>query len=321
MEPAFMGIDVSKKTFDVALLKGERPKSGKFKNTPDGFAMVVRWLQKEGAEDTHVCMEATGTYGEKLAEHLYETGHVVSVVNPAKIKGFAQSELSRTKTDKADAALIARFCRAMRPAPWQPTSPEVKELQSLVRRLGSLTDMLNRETNRLGITDGIARESVERTVDHLKNEIESTKRLIRSHIDQHTNLKDKRDLLESIPGIGPATSAMILAELGDVARFQNARRMASFCGLTPRHRQSGSSVRGKTMLSKTGASGIRKALYMPAIVAMSCNPLVSGFCLRLRQYGKCTMVIIGAAMRKLLHIIYGVLKNGRPFDPAIGATA
>ena len=114
---------------------------------------------------------------------------------------------------------------------------------------------------------------------------------------------------------------MILGEFGDVARFRNAKRMASFCGLAPRHRQSGSSVRGKSMLSKTGSSRIRKALYRPALVAMSHNPLIKSFCARLKECGKCSMVIIAAAMRKLVHIIYGVLKNGRPFDPAIGAAA
>ena len=320
MEPV-VGIDVSKKTFDVALLRGEKPRSGKFKNTPEGFAMFERWLKKEGAEGIRVCMEATGTYGEKLAEYLYEAGYVVSVVNPAKIKGFAQSELTRTKTDKADAALIARFCRAMRPEPWQPAPPEVKELQSLVRRLDSLTMMLNQETNRLDVTDGVARDSIERTISHLNKEIATTRRLIKKHIDQHPDLKSKRDLLESIPGIGPATSAMILGEFGDIDRFQNAKCMASFCGLAPRHRQSGSSVRGKTILSKTGSSRIRKALFMPALSAIKYNPVIQAFRARLIASGKPRMVIVGAIMRKLIHIVYAVLKSRRPFNPAIGAAA
>ena len=321
MEPIVMGIDVSKKTFDVALLRGERPKNGKFKNTPEGFTMLARWLKKEGVEGIHACMEATGTYGERLAEYLYEAGYVVSVVNPAKIKGFAQSELTRTKTDKADAALIARFCRAMRPEPWQPPAPEIKKLQALVRRLDELNGMLTQERNRLDTADEVVKPSISEVIKVLEARIEQVRRLIRDHIDQHPDLKSKRDLLETIPGIGPATSAMILAEFGDVARFQNAKRMASFCGLAPRHRQSGSSVRGKSTLSKTGSSRIRKALYMPAVVAMSCNPLIKRFRARLKESGKCSMVIIAAVMRKLIHIIYAVLKSGRPFDPAIGAAA
>ena len=321
MEVTFVGIDIAKKKFDVAVLLGEKVKSAAFHNTADGFTVFGRWLTKLGLERVHACMEATGTYGEELALYLHRAGHVVSVVNPAKIKGFAQSELSRTKTDKADAALIARFCRAMRPEAWQPTAPEVKELQSLVRRLESLNDMLTQERNRLPITHGMASASIERTISHLETEIQSTRRLIREHIDQDPQLRGKRDLLESIPGIGPATSAMILAEFGDVARFNEARRMASFCGLTPRHRQSGSSVRGKSMMSKTGSSRIRRALYMPALAAIRYNPVIIAFRTRLLANGKSKMVVVGAVMRKLVHIIFGVLKSGKPFDPAIAAAA
>ena len=321
MEPTIVGIDIAKKKFDVALPQGEKVKSGTFHNTAAGFDMFARWLTRHGVEHIHACMEATGTYGEELALYLHRTGHVVSVVNPAKIRGFAQSELSRTKTDKADAALIARFCRAMKPEAWQPPAPEVKELQSLVRRLESLNDMLTQERNRLPITEGMVRSSIERTISHLETEIQTTRCLIREHIDQYPGLRSKRDLLESIPGIGPATSAMILAEFGDVERFGDARHMASFCGLTPRHRQSGSSVRGKSRLSKTGSSRIRKALYMPALSAIRYNPVIAAFRARLLANGKPRMVIVAAIMRKLVHIIFGVLNGGRPFDPAIAAAA
>jgi transposase len=319
MEATVVGIDISKKTFDVALLKGDRPKNGKFKNTPDGFTMFARWLRKEEAEGVHVCMEATWIYGENLATYLHDAGYVVSVVNPAKIKGFAQSELTRTKTDKADAGLIARFCRAMRPEPWQPPAPKTRRLLALVRRLDELNGMLNQEQNRFDTADDIVKPSIAEVIKMLEERIAQLRRLIREYIDNDPDLRARRDLIETIPGIGPATSAMVLAEFGDVARFQNAKCMASFCGLTPRHRQSGTSVRGKSTLSKTGSARIRKALYLPAVVAMSHNPLVRAFSLRLKENGKCTMVIIAAVMRKLIHIIYGVLKNGRPFNPQIAA--
>jgi transposase len=269
----------------------------------------------------HACLEATGTYGDALAEHLYHAGHVVSLVNPARIKGFGQSELSRTKTDKADAQLIARFCRVMRPEPWQPLAPEVKELQSLVRRLEALNDMLDQERNRLESAQGLVRDSIERVIAHLQQEIKATRTLIRTHIDRHPDLRGKRDLLETIPGIGPGTSAMILAEFGDVSRFQDAGQMASFCGLTPRHRQSGSSVRGRSMISKTGSSRIRKALFMPALTATRYNPVLAALRSRLKANGKHPMVIICAIMRKLIHLAYGVLKSGRPFDPSIATAA
>jgi transposase len=318
MEPTIVGIDIAKKKFDVALLLGEKTKSGAFHNTPAGFATFARWLTtRHGEERIHACMEATGTYGEELALYLYRAGHVVSVVNPAKIKGFAQSELSRTKTDKSDAALIARFCRAMRPEAWQPPAPEVKKLQALVRRLEELNGMLTQERNRLATADEVVRPSIEEVILVLQERINHLRGLISDHIDQNPKLRANRDLLQSIPGIGPTTSAIILAEFGDVERFGDARHMASFCGLTPRHRQSGSSVRGKSRLSKTGSSRIRKALYMPALVAMKHNPVVAALRERLKGYGKCNMVIVGAAMRKLVHIIFGVLKSARPFDATI----
>jgi len=321
MEPTIVGIDIAKKKFDVALLLGEKTKSGAFHNTPAGFAIFARWLTRHGVERAHVCMEATGTYGEELALYLHDAGHVVSVVNPVKIKGFAQSELSRTKTDKADAALIARFCRAMKPEAWEPPAPELKKLQALVRRLEELNGMLTQERNRLATANEVVKPSIEGVLRHLQDEIKNTQQLISDHIDQNPKLRANRDLLQSIPGIGPTTSSMILAEFGDVERFGDARHMASFCGLTPRHRQSGSSVRGKSRLSKTGSSRIRKGLYMPALVAMKHNPVVAALRERLQGYGKCNMVIVGAAMRKLVHIIFGVLKNGRPFDPAVAIAA
>jgi transposase len=321
MEPTIVGIDIAKKKFDVALPQGEKVKSGTFHNTAAGFDMFARWLTKHDVERAHVCMEATGTYGEELALYLYRAGHVVSVVNPAKIKGFAQSELSRTKTDKADAALIARFCRAMKPEAWQPPAPEVKELQSLVRRIEELNGMLTQERNRLATANEVVKPSIEGVIRHLQDEIKNTQQLISDHIDQNPKLRANRDLLQTIPGIGPTTSAMILAEFGDVERFGDARHMASFCGLTPRHRQSGSSVRGKSRLSKTGSSRIRKALYMPALSAIRYNPVIIAFRTRLLANGKSRMVIVGAIMRKLVHIVFGVLRSGRPFDPALAAAA
>lgn len=321
MEPAILGIDIAKRKFDVALLIADKMTVGKFDNEPTGFAKLERWLEKYGVERVHACLEATGTYGDALAEHLYHAGHVVSLVNPARIKGFGQSELSRTKTDRTDAQLIARFCSAMKPEPWQPLTPEVKELRALVRRLDELKSMHTQETNRLESADAVVRPSIQDMIDHIDVRILQVTRQIRDHIDRHPDLRGKRDLLETIPGIGPGTSAMILAEFGDVSRFQDAGQMASFCGLTPRQRQSGTSVRGRSMLSKTGSSRIRHALYMPALSAIRYNPVIRAFRARLLANGKHKMVIVGAVMRKLVYLAYGVLKSGRPFDPTLAGLA
>jgi transposase len=315
-----LGIDVSKAKFDACLVRD----SGKlrhraFPNTPAGFRQLSDWLAKHHVERAHACLEATGAYSEALATYLREQGHVVSVVNPSLIKAYARSRLSRAKTDKADATLIAQFCAERRPPEWQPPPAEIRELQALVRRLDSLIEMRQMEANRLDVTSGAAavRESLVGHLAFLDEEIARAEGLIRSHIDRHPGLRGQRDLLLSIPGIGSTTAAKLLGEILDVKLYGSARQLAAFAGLAPRLHESGSSVRRRARLSKAGAPRLRKALYFPAIVAMRHNPHVRALSERLTGRGKCPMQVIGAAMRKLVHIAYGVLKSGRPFDPEL----
>lgn len=184
-------------------------------------------------------------------------------------------------------------------------------------------DMRQQESNRLeaGINAGPVRESVTDHISYLDSQIAQTKNLIRDHIDNHPSLKQQRDLLSSIPGIGDLTAAKFLAEIIDINHYSSTRQVAAFAGLVPRQHQSGSSVRAKPRLCKVGASRLRKALYFPAIVATSHNPTIKAMSQRLREPGKCPMLIVGAAMRKLIHIAYGALKSGKPFDPNYGKTA
>jgi transposase len=314
-----VGIDISKRTFDVALLRQGKLKHKSFPNTSAGHTTLIDWLKAQGITTARACMESTNVYGEALAEHLHDHGYSVSIVNPARIKGFAQSELSRTKTDKADAGVVARFCVALKPAPWTPDPPEIRELRALVRRLESLMDMRQQEINRLHVAPAVIAEAVKAHIDYLDESIKTTRQLIRDHIDNHPDLKHKRALLESIPGIGEATIPVILAEFADVTRFGNAKRLAAFIGVAPRERQSGSSVRGRTVLSKIGRSLLRKAFFMPALVALRYNPILKAMKERMLAAGKAKMAIVGAAMRKLVHLIYGVLKSGVPFDPNYGS--
>lgn len=309
-----LGIDVSKKKFDVALLNKGKLKNKKFTNDVQGFEELRQWLTKQDEVTPHVCLEATGIYGEALAEYLYDAGFTVSVVNPARIKGFAQSELLRSKTDKVDAGLIARFCYAMQPQAWCPQPQEIKLLRDLVRHLDALQGMRQQERNRLEAASEVIKNQLLDHIDYLDNEVKKVKRLINQHIDKHPDLKTRKGLLESIPGIGEATIAVILAEFGDVTQFKNAKALAAFIGVAPRIRQSGSSIRGRGMMSKTGRSKLRKAFFMPALVALRYNPVIKKMNVRLTAAGKPKMLIVGAAMRKLVHLIYGVLKSGVPFD-------
>lgn len=315
-----LGIDVSKATLDVALLLDEtasKPRHRVFANTGQGHQQLLSWLQSQGATPAQACLEATGTYADAVALALHAAGHRVALVNPAQVRAFGQSQLKRTKTDKADAQMIARFCDMHQPPLWNPPAPELRELQAMVRRVEALDEMRRMEENRL--ESSTACEAVQASLhDHiryLEAQIATTRQQIQDHIEGHPTLKKQAHLLQSIPGIGPITAAAVLAEIGDFSHFRTAHQVAAFAGLAPRLRESGTSVRGKPRLSKVGSSRLRKCLYFPAMTALRFNPLIKAFGLRLAAQGKCKMLIIGAAMRKLLILAYGVLKSDKPFDP------
>lgn len=309
-----LGIDISQLKYDVALLKDTKLKHKKFPNNPKGFAALFEWLVHHEAASAHVCMEATGIYSEALSEFLYHLGMTVSIVNPARIKGFAQSELLRSKTDKVDAGLIARFCAALDPEQWHPLPVEIRELRDLVRRLEALNQMHQQERNRLEGASEMITSHLQHHLTFLAQEIKQLKTQIQNHIDKHPDLKHRKELLESIPGIGKATINVILSEFGEITQFRNAKALAAFIGVAPKVRQSGTSLRSRATMSKMGRSSLRKAFFMPALVALRYNPLIIELKKRLTAAGKSKMAIVGAAMRKLVHIIYGVLKNGIPFD-------
>ena len=216
-----------------------------------------------------------------------------------------------------DAELIARFCLLQQPQVWQPPAPQVRELQALVRRLESLIEMRVAEENRLssGVLIETVRHSLEEHIKYLIEEIKQTELMIREHIGNHPDLKQKSNLLGSIPGIGATTAARLLAEITDFKQYQSARQVAAYAGLVPRERRSGSSVRGRTCLSKIGNARLRKALYFPAMTALRCSGFFQQWAAGMRERGKSKMAVIGAAMRKLIHLAYGVLKTGKPFDP------
>ncbi len=314
-----LGIDIAKDKFDAALLLDSgKYKTKVFANTASGFAHLQQWLCSHQALHVHACMEATGVYGDALAFFLVDADHVVSVINPAQIKAFAQAELVRNKTDAVDARLIARFGALHQPPVWAPPARSVRQLQALVRRLDALNDLRGQEANRLEVSEPTVHDSIATVLQTIDAQIRDIRRRINDHIDQNPDLRGKRELLESIPGIATATSAQLLVYLAQEGRFTKAKELGAFAGLTPRRIESGSSVKGKSRLSKMGEPRLRKALYMPAIVAMRHNPVMAAFAQRLLARGKPKMVVIGAIMRKLIHLAFGVLKSGKPFDPKIG---
>ncbi len=315
---ATLGIDVAKAKLDIAIRFSDgKTRSKVVDNTPDGFKALVDWVKKQHDGSLHICMEATGIYWEAVAESLADQGYVVSVINPAQIKAYGSSQLTRGKTDKLDAKLIAAYCASQHPQAWQPPSAGLRELRALLGRRTALEAMRTQEKNRLHV----ARESVHADIaahlDFLSKSITEIDQAIRQKIDDDTGLKQQYALLDSVPGLGEKTIPVLLAHYGGEQRFDCAKQAVAFAGLDPRQHESGSSVRGKPRMSKIGHTGIRRALYMPAMVAMSRTKWGRVFAKRLADNHKPPMVIIGALMRKLVQIAYGILKSNTPFNPAL----
>ena len=317
-----LGIDISKESFDVVLRGTGGEQHRVFSNDQKGFKALVGWAEKQPERVVHICMEATGSYWEGLAEALYQRGYRVSVVNPYQIKRYGDHLLNRNKTDKADASLIAEFCEKDRERlrAWKPFSPEIKALRSMGRRLDELQGMKQQEQNRLksGVTDLVVIESLQENLKQLDAQIKALWKKIKEHVNQHPDLREKQRLLTSIPGIGKLTAIKLIAEIGEIKDFTSASQLAAYAGLAPKQFQSGSSVHKQTRISKQGRTELRRCLYMPAVVASEHNPIVMDLKRRMLASGHVMMEVIVAAMKKLLHLVYGVLKSGKPFDPDYG---
>jgi transposase len=314
---SFLGIDVSKAKLDVSLLTSTGCERHTVRNDAAGHEALCAWLAQHGTAPVHACLEATGRYGQQVAAALYAAGHRVSVVNPARIKAFADTLLVRNKTDAGDAALIARYCQLHRPPLWTPPDPARTRLQQLTRRLHALQETRQQERNRLqaGEVDSLVQDSIRVVIACLTDQINQVEQHIHQHIRHHAALQRQVRLLTSIPGIGFKTATVLLAEIPDIRAFASARQLVAYAGLNPQQRQSGSSVKKRTRLSKRGNARLRQALYMPGVVAKRHNPLVQSLVSRMEAQGHCPMSIVAAVMRKLLHFAFGILRSGQPFDP------
>lgn len=315
---AYVGIDVSKKTLDVTLLNEKGGKRRKrVANTTAGIQTLLEWLKKQTKIQVHVCMESTSTYWEEIAEAMYEVGYIVSVVNPMRIKGYAISQLRRSKTDALDGDVIADFCEKQTPPAWEPPSEVEKKLRALVRHLEALKKSRTQQSNRLTTCkDEDVKISLEILLHTIDTEIAQVQKRIDDLIDQDPDLKERKELLKSIPGFSDKTAIHILAEMYDLPAYENAKAAAADAGITPSHHESGTTVHRRPKISRMGKATLRAALYFPAMTALVHNPVVKQLAKRLEARGKSYSVIRVAAMRKLMHLAYGVLKNKQPFDPA-----
>lgn len=316
MSSIIIGVDISKHTFDCSYsVDGKNWNHKVFDNKAKGFQDFLKWISPHKVLSCHVVMEATGRYGEDLAEFLYAQGCLVSILNPAQIKYYSKSCLTRSKTDKVDSRLIADFASKHELKLWQPPTEEIKKLKALERCLesfkGDKTQIINRLEHE---KDKEVCSLLTERLDLIEQQIQSLESSLKTLAKTATSVKEAVTLLQSIPGIGATTAFSLLGELPDLSTFDSAKQLSAYAGLNPSTQVSGSSVRRKSSLSKTGSRSLRKLLYFPAIVAICHNPMIKEFAERLKLKGKKPMVIIGAAMRKLLHIVFGVLKKQRPFQ-------
>jgi transposase len=315
-----LGIDVSKNTIDVSISGCPKVRARSFANSADGWRHLLAWLVTLNIQRVHACLESTGRYSLGIASALYEAGHVVSIVNPAQIRDFARTKLGRNKTDGVDASHIREYCELFKPRPWTPASEAHRRLGELqtIRAgiIAGLTEWKNRKNS--GMVDAVAQSLADATISHFTSQLGAVDKAITPTIDNDPVLRRKRDLLLSISGVGETLAAVVLAELPGPDVLRSGPEVVAYAGLNPRLHQSGTSIDRITRISKIGNAVLRAALYMPAMSAMRYNPAIVALVARLKSRGRLKpKQIVVAAMRKLLVLCFGVLKTGKPFDPAI----
>jgi len=319
----YLGMDVAKAKLDCCLLLDEASGKRKTKvvsNTKSGIVDLLAWVAKQNVspEVLHVVMEGTGVYHEQAALALADAGVTVSIVNPAQVKDFGRGLAVRTKTDGVDSFVLARYGALLKPKAWLPPAPEARILQALLARRTAIAQDLQRERNRQEKADATdtpdrIQQSLADSIEFLVKQLDQLQQVIDEHIDKHSSLQKDMALLQSIPAVGPQVGGNMLSVMHS-HNFNSAEQLAAYLGLVPVERQSGSSVLGRARLSKAGPARIRAVLYMAAIVATRCNPHVKAVYERLLARGKSKMSALGAAMRKLVHLCFGVIKTQQPYE-------
>jgi transposase len=312
--PLLVGVDVSERWFDAATSDG---RARRFDNDAAGHRAFTAWLR----HPARVVVEATGTYGLDLALALHEHPRCeVMVANPRLVRGFAQALAQRSKTDAADARTLLAFAERMPFEPWSPPEAAVLELRAVARRIADLTVERAREKNRLsalrssGAHSRLVAHDVEVNLRHLTRRIDRLVEQAVAMVEAHQGLSRAYGHLTSVRGVAAKSAVAILSELLVLPADMTAKQWVAHAGLDPREYESGSSVRGHVRISKVGSVHLRRALYMPAVVAARTEPRVKAYYEALLARGKKPTVAHVAVMRKLLHSIHGMLRHGADFD-------
>lgn len=315
-EGNFVGVDVSKKDFHTALTISGKWINSKFSNNKAGYEKFVSWMKSYGAV-SWVCLEATGIYGEGVASYLHNLGIQVSVVNPMQIKHYSKLCLSRNKNDIVDARIIAEYAEKMPLTAYKPRTMNQKEATETGNLIRMLKGQRNQLSNQLDtVSSENIKEQISEQIKAIDKRISALESSLESLVKSDPVSEKNQQRLVSIKGIANKSANHILAYLPDVEQFERAKQLVAYIGLNPRQHSSGT-YQGKTRLSKCGDPHLRKLLYMPALVAKNKNPHFQAFCSRLEKKGLSPKQIICALMRKLVHIIFGMLKHQQDFNPEL----
>ena len=319
----YAGIDVSKAKFDVSFImdKEECLYYQTMENSKAGFKKLVKEIKqiqkKYKAKKVHICMEATGIYHCELCEYLQKySALIVSVVHPVQAKSFSKSLLTRTKNDKADSMMLAQYAYTNKPKAASKLPENLKKFRALVRYENSLVKLLTQAAGQLeGCLDAGVEKLIEKNIAFLKKQQKDVIEEIQAMINEDEFLTKQTALLKTVDGIGDKSAWVILAEL-KFDSIENLSPKAQVCnaGLAPRRFDSGSSVRGRSHISKMGKSLVRKVLFMPSLSCTKRENYFTPFYNRLKKNGKTHRQAQTAVMRKMLYTACGVLKNQVPFD-------
>lgn len=309
----WIGIDVAKATLDLHFLPSGQTHS--LANSPVGFRQLRKLLPAPDA--CHIVLEATGGYERQLVADLLEAGFHVAVVNPKRVRDFARALGLAAKTDRLDARVLALFAEKVQPAPTQKTPQKQAEIQQLVARRRQLIDLRTQESNRWEVTHSkAARKSIQAVLNTLEAQVRDIEKAIEDLVESDDEWRQKAELLQSVPGLGGVTATTLLADVPELGQL-NRQQISSLVGLAPFNRDSGQH-QGKRTIGG-GRKSVRCVLYMAALAARRCNPVIKAFAERLAQHGKPFKVVLTACMRKLLVIVNSLVKSGQPWNPNLAS--
>jgi transposase len=306
---SWVGIDVAKATLDLHLLPAGQ--SHALANSASGHVQLRKLLPDPAG--CLIVLEATGGYERKLVADLIDAGYRVAVVNPKRVRDFARALGLAAKTDRLDARVLARFAEKVQPAPAEKMPEKQAEIQQLVARRRQLIDLRTVESNRLETTDSKpARKSIQAILKVLQRQIDTIEAAIENLVEADDDWRHKTQIVQSVPGLGGVTATTLVADVPELGKL-NRQQISSLVGLAPFNRDSGKH-KGKRCIGG-GRKSVRSVLYMAALAARRCNPVIKAFADRLAQHGKPFKVVLTACMRKLLVIVNALLKTGQSWNP------